>query len=119
MVSYAVLNYYKIIEIRHPGFEASSAWVAQNLPTVLASKSEEDRTKAFLAACGNEAPEKYIYAACRVAVAHASPNRVSDPDESKEIRRLHVAADVMRRLARRFIKHELGVSDSPLSEKVR
>lgn len=119
MVSYAVLNYYKIIEIRHPGFPASSQWVAQNLPVVLANRGEEDRTRAFLAACGAEAPETYIYAACRVAVAHASPNRVSDPDESLEIRRLHVAADVMRRLARRFIKHELGVSDSPLTDKVR
>ena len=54
----------------------------------------------------------YIYAACRVAVAHVSPNRPSDPDEFAELRRLHDAADVMRRLARRFIAVDLGVSDS-------
>lgn len=119
MVSYAVLNYYKIIEIKHHGHKASSAWVAQNLPVILAHKGDEERTRAFLSACGAEAPETYIYAACRVAVAHAAPNRVSDPDESAEIRRLYVAAGVMRKLARRFIKYELGVSDSPLTESVR
>jgi len=47
-----------------------------------------------------------------VAVAHVSPNRPSDPDEFAELRRLHDAADVMRRLARRFIAVDLGVSDS-------
>jgi hypothetical protein len=119
MVSYAVLNYYKIIELQHPGWKASSAWVASNLPDILNDPHDTHGVQAFIKACGTEAPEKYIYAACRVAVAHASLDRASDPDDALEIRRLHVAADVMRRLARRFIKRELGVSDSPLPEKVR
>lgn len=118
MVSYAVLNYYKIIEIRHAGWKASTKWVADNLPAILNDARDQHGIATFLAACGQEKPEMYIYAACRVAVAHASPNRPSDPDDADEQRRLHNAADVMRRLARRFIHTELGISDSPLSDRV-
>jgi hypothetical protein len=116
MVSYAVLNYYKIIEIRHPGWPASTKWVADNLPPILNDPSDQTGIATFLSACGQEVPEMYIYAACRVAVAHVSPNKPSDPDDLVELRRLHVAADVMRRLARRFISVELDVSDSPFGE---
>lgn len=116
MVSYAVLNYYKIIEIHHHGWPASTQWVADNLPPILNDPNDQRDIATFLAACGQEAPEMYIYAACRVAVAHVSPNRPSDPDDFDELRRLHNAADVMRRLARRFITLELGVSDSPFGE---
>lgn len=112
MVSYAVLNYYKIIEIQHPGQPDSTQWVSQNLPAILNDSHNQHGIQTFVAACGQEAPETYIYAACRVAVAHASPNRVSDPDEAAELERLHNAADIMRRLARRFIIDELGFSDS-------
>ena len=113
MISYAVLNYYKIIEIRHHGWPASTKWVAENLPPILDDPHDKHGIDTFLNACGAEKPEMYIYAACRSAVAHASPNRPSDPDDTMELRRLHNAADVMRRLARRFISLELGVSDSP------
>jgi len=117
MISYAVLNYYKIVEIRHLGWPASTKWVADNLPMVLDDPYDQKGIAKFLAACGQEKPEMYIYAACRVAVAHVSPNRPSDPDEFDELRRLHIAADVMRRLARRFISVELGVLDSPYGTK--
>lgn len=111
MVSYAVLNYYKIIELRHPGSNTSVPWVAANLPAVLNDQRDRHGIDIFLAACGEETPELYIYAACRVAVAHSSPNRVSDPDEAGELQRLHNAADIMRRLARLFILKELGFPD--------
>lgn len=117
MVSYAVLNYYKIIEIKHPKGPDSTNWVAENLPIILSDSYDQEAIQRFLTACGQDTPETYIYAACRVAVAHASPNRVSDPDEAAELRRLHNAADVMRRLARRFISVELGVSDCPIDEE--
>jgi hypothetical protein len=113
MISYAVPNYYKIIEIHHKGWPASTKWVADNLPTILDDPHNKDAIARFLAACGQEQPEMYIYGACRVAVAHASPNRPSDPDDAHELNRLHNAADVVRRLARRFISVELGVSDCP------
>lgn len=113
MISYAVLGYYKIIEIHHPSWKLATKWIAENLPPILTDAQDQHGVDKFLEACGEEKPEMYIYAACRSAVAHASPNRKSDPDDSMELRRLHNAADVMRRLARRFISIELGVSDSP------
>jgi len=112
LVSYAVLNYYKIIEIRYHGSKTSTQWVADNLSPVLNDPDDPHDGATFLAACGSESPEMYIYAACRVAVAHASPNRSSDPDALHELRRLHNAASIMRRLARHFIMTELKVSDS-------
>ena len=118
MISYAVLNYYKIIEIHHQGWPASTKWVADNLHAILNDPNDQAGIATFLAACGTEKPEMYIYAACRVAVAHVSPNRPSDPDDANEQRRLHNAADVMRRLARHFITTELGVSESPLCDAV-
>lgn len=119
MISYAVLNYYKIIEIHHERGPASTKWVADNLPAILGDPHSHEDISTFLTACGEEKPETYIYKACRVAVAHASHNRPSDPDEFFELRRLHNAANVMRRLARRFISQELGVSDSPFGRAVQ
>ena len=118
MISYAVLNYYKIIEIRHERSPASTKWVANNLPAILEGSDDRQGIATFLAACGEENPETYIYKACRVAVAHTSLDRPSDPDEFAELRRLHNAADVMRLLARRFISSELGISDLPFGETV-
>jgi hypothetical protein len=111
MVSYAVLNYYKIIELRHAGSPASTKWIAENLPNIMDDDHDQHGITDFRTACGNESPEMYIYAACRVAVAHASPNRPSDPDDVAEIQRLHNAADIMRRLARHFIIYDLNFSD--------
>lgn len=117
LVSYAVLNYYKIIEIRHHGFPAAAKWLTENLPQILSQPSERELAAAFLKACGEEEPQIYIYAACRVAVAHASPNRPSDPDDEIELRRLHNAASIMRLLARHFIRKDLGFSDSPFGDR--
>jgi hypothetical protein len=44
---------------------------------------------------------------------HSSVTNPSDPDELPELRRLHVAAHILRALARRFIRDELGVSECP------
>lgn len=111
MVSFAVLNYYKIIEIHHPGKIASKKWVADNLPTVIDNTHDKENIKKFLETCGNEKPEDYIYLACRVAVAHASRDRLSDPDEASELNRLYNAAAVMRYLARYFIMTELEITE--------
>ena len=113
MISYAVLNYYKIIEIRYPDGPDTRDWFAKNFPTVRDDPHDQHGILEFLAACGQEPPQRYIYKACRIATAHASNKHPSDPDDITELRRLHIAADVLRRLARLFITTELGVSDSP------
>lgn len=113
MISYAVLNFYKIIEIRYPKGPDARDWIARIFPTVRDDPHDQHGIPEFLAACGQELPERYIYKACRVAVAHASEDYPSDPDDTSELRRLHNAADVLRRLARLLITAELGISDSP------
>jgi hypothetical protein len=60
---------------------------------------------------GTTEPHEYIYNSCRVAVAHAGKYSKSDPDDASELRRLHVAADIMRVLARHFIEAEFKISD--------
>lgn len=110
MISYAVLNYFKVIELRFHNGPLAKDWIRKNFDSI-SLKSDRDPMERFLAVCGSEPPEEYIYKACRNAVAHASPRHRSDPDHLDELRRLHAAADIMRRLARHFIKSELGVSD--------
>lgn len=111
LVSYSVLSYFKIIEIRYPDGARARQWIAENFSAVWNADQGRDDLKQFMTACGDENPADYIYNACRVAVAHASVKHPSDPDEADEIRRLYTASDVLRRLARSMISQELGVSD--------
>jgi hypothetical protein len=116
LVSYAVLSYYKIIEIRHPDPGDVTAWLKTNFGAASGDIPTEVLVR-FNAERGTVAPEDHINRAYRIAVAHAKPKKTqpSDPDCFNEVRRLHTAADVLRPLARYFIKHELGVSDSKWS----
>ena len=113
LISYAVLSYYKIVELKHRGKSEARSWFETNYAAL-----KDDRTLAsdiarFEKECGTEKPGDYLYRACRVAVAHANKPFSSDPDDVDELRRLHVAAHVLRALARRFVQNELGVSDCP------
>lgn len=110
-VSYAVLNFYKIIEIRNHGKETVRSWFQENFETLRQENVENNDIKKFLSLCGGEPPHKYIHDSCRIAVAHAGKRSKSDPDDANEIVRLHTAARVMHLLARRFIKNEFGLSD--------
>ena len=118
MISYAVLSYFKVLEVRYPEGKFIKPWIAEKFP-LLGNGEDDDRMDALLNACGDEAVEEYLWKACRVAVAHVREKHPSDPDSAHELRRLHNAAGIMRRLARYFIREELGVSDSPFREAVR
>lgn len=111
LVSYAVLSYYKIIELRHKGKSEAKTWFRDNFETLRQDGTLSSRIAAFEAACGTERPHDYLYRACRTAVAHANKPFSTDPDDFHELRRLHVAANILRTLARLFIQNELGVSD--------
>jgi hypothetical protein len=111
LVSYAVLSYYKIIELKHKGRGDTKAWLRGNFEALKLERSLAGDISRFTAACGSEKPSEYLYRACRVAVAHANQPYSSDPDDANELRRLHVAASILRALARRFIESELGVSN--------
>lgn len=111
LISYAILSYYKIIELRYKGKSEARTWFRDNFKTLKQDRNLSNEIAAFEEACGNEKPHDHLYRACRTAVAHANKPFSSDPDDFHELRRLHVAADILRALARLFIQNELGVSD--------
>lgn len=115
MISYAVLSYFKVLEIRYPHGVNIRPWIAQTFP-LLHDMLNSAELEAVLTASGGEAIEQYLWKACRVAVAHVRADDPSDPDIIEEQHRLHDAATIMRNLARHFILKELGVSDSPFSD---
>lgn len=110
--SYAVLSYFKVIEIKYQTGDKAKRWIGRNFALISSSSGSDPQIKHFIAASHGRAPEDYIYEACRVAVAHASTKHPSDADEADEITRLYSASYVLRLLARRLITEELGVSDS-------
>lgn len=112
MISYAVLSYFKVLEVRYPEGKFIKPWIAKKSPLILEDRID-DSMDAVLKAGGEETIEEYLWKACRVAVAHVREKHPSDPDSALELRRLNNAAGIMRRLARHFIREELGVSDSP------
>jgi hypothetical protein len=114
-ISYAVLNYYKIIEIRNHSKEAVRRWFRIHFEVLYAKYKGNDDIDQFLMLCGKESPDKYIHNSCRIAVAHAGKHSKSDPDDAHETVRLHTAARVMHLLARRFIEQEFAISDSRYS----
>lgn len=115
LISYAILSYYKVLEIKFKDADGKKVreWIASNYPALKADKFLSHELAAFERECGNDEPQKYLNRACRVAVAHSSVDHPSDPDELIEIRRLHIAAKILRALARRFISEELRVSECP------
>lgn len=112
MVSYAVLNFFRIIEIKHPGKGPAKNWFRDNFAILRNEPCYSDALRRFSEICANEQPHEYLYKACRVAVSHAGKDSKSDPDDANELTRLHKAAEILRILARHFIRIELGVSDS-------
>jgi hypothetical protein len=115
MVSYAVLNFFKVVEIGHKGRGDVKNWFRDNFDLLKQQPIHRSEFEKFLELCNGEQPHEYIYAACRVAVAHAGKKSKSDPDDANELVRLHTAADVLRVLARHFIASELKVSESIFS----
>lgn len=111
MVSYAVLNFFKVIELKYDERNGVKNWFRDNFDIVKRSFGFTDSFERFAKFCGSEKPHEYIYKACRIAVAHANKHSRSDPDDVQELQRLHVAADVLRAFARHFIKVELKISD--------
>lgn len=107
LVSYAVLNYYKIIEIRN---KETLKWLAAAFP-VVEPRLRDEVLREFHKERGSRSVERHIFVAHRTAVAHANDGKKSDPDSSSEIIRLHIAAEILRELARHFIASELRVSD--------
>jgi len=115
LVAYAVLSYVKAIELRHD--QKMEIWFKDNWEAFKGEGHYAEEIEWLEEACNGLEPSKYLWKLCRVAVAHATVshgglNHLSDPDDFKELRRLHIAAVVIRGLTRFFIGKELGVSES-------
>jgi hypothetical protein len=109
-IGQAVLNYYRIIEIKNPIRGDVKNWFRDNFEVLRADAAHSEIVKRFLDHCGLKKPHEYIHESCRVAVSHANKDSKSDPDDAHEVIRLHSAADVMQLLARRFIEKEFAIS---------
>jgi hypothetical protein len=103
LTAFAVLSYFKVIEIKFADkSERAKRWIKREYPNLRDGLTTDLRWQAFEAAAGN-APEDYIWEACRTAVAHASVKKPSNSDDMAELSRLSSAAFVLRHLARRMI----------------
>lgn len=111
LISYAVLAYYKIIELKYAGRSAARIWLQNNYSKLENLSYLEGVRTRFEAARGSESAGNYLYRACRTAVAHANKPFSSDPDDFEELKRLNISALILRELARTFIRDELGVPD--------
>jgi len=114
-ISYAILSYYKITELKFGDFEGPKVrnWIANKYQGLKLEKTLLREINEFEKERGNEEPQNYLGGAWRVAVAHSSMKHPSDPDDLPELRRLHVAAQILRALARHFIREELSISECP------
>ncbi|MBJ7413093.1 MAG: hypothetical protein JHD15_22425 [Phenylobacterium sp.] len=111
LVSYAVLSFYKVLEIRFAKYDVLQKWIARVLPDVRAGHHDPELWTRFDLSRGEELPEAYIRKAYRTAAAHAATGQPSDEDESDELLRLATGADVLRALARKLMIEELRIDE--------
>jgi hypothetical protein len=111
LISYAVLNYYKIIELTQRDRAATKNWFRDNFAHARSFEHLRRSLEDFDRLRGTTQPHEYIHKSCRIAVAHAGKDSRSDPDDASELQRLHAAADIMQVLARHCIETEFKISD--------
>lgn len=106
---YSFLSFYKVIESQFRKGEERKAWIADNLSYLTdraANRVLEIREM------GSDVGE-HIYLSGRCAVAHATLDRTDtiNPDNAEDLDRISKDLVVIRALADRFIRKELGVPD--------
>ncbi len=119
--SFEVLSFFKVFEVRRrtqpPEINPTKVWIAEIFED--ASRSiRAEVLELFHAERGSKSIEDYIFDNYRVATAHTSKNYPSDADAYPELNRLHVGAQVMKALARYFIRSNFKLSDSFYSDEI-
>ena len=118
-----VLSFFKVFETGFKHFNSreigpkTRGWIKEVFDDACKDLRPE-RLKRFDEDRQEKTVEKYVYENCRVAAAHASKKFASDADMSSETRRLSVAAEIMRALARHYIRTAFSFSDSYLSDEI-
>lgn len=109
---YAVLGYYKILEIKFPRGEERRRWIEARLEQMLEGDELPDLQR-LVPEAGNTAKAiaAFMYTEGRNAVAHMKFENSIDPDDVNQLHRLSLALPVFRKMARAFIIEELGISD--------
>ena len=114
--SYAVLSFFKVLELGYRETDRVKKWIGRTFPFLEETYADDSRMKAFVNDRGTASSEDYIWEACRLAVAHASVRRPTDADDAQEIRRLSAASYVLQISARRFISERYQISESPFAD---
>lgn len=116
---YALLGFYKILEMPfgNNGGKKREEWMEKTIQAMLGvsgiPKPVQDYGGNFQNAFGKTAAEiqKSLYKECRLAIAHASTNPALDPDNVTSLRKLSLAIDLMRELARVLIRDKFGIPE--------
>ena len=114
IVSQAVLSFFKVFEMWRDARRAKK-WI-KRVFTDACADVHEHALEQFHSDRKEIEIEDYCYN-CRVAAAHASKAYQSDADISRETHRLSVAADIIKALARHYIRTTFDFSDSYLSDE--
>lgn len=115
IASQEVLSFFKAFEMKREAKEVK-LWIS-DVFIEACIESHEEVLEQFHDDRQDVSVEEYVYRNCRVASAHASKDFPSDADMWSETRRLSVAAEVMRALARYFIRTKFQFSDSYLNDE--
>lgn len=104
-VAYKVLGFLEIINIRYSDEPSQKRYINGALP-FLDGRLSGPRLSVFQ----QQHPDvgAYLYESGRYAVAHASIQPLVNPDNTDDIARLNADVDLIRDLARHYIKYELG-----------
>lgn len=114
IASQEVLSFFKVFEMRRDARKAKT-WIKRVFTDACADVHE--RTLEQFHSDRKELEiEDYCYN-CRVAAGHASKKFKSDADKSSESRRLSVAAEIMRALARHYIRTKYHFSETYFSDE--
>ncbi|MEL6913693.1 MAG: methylamine utilization protein MauJ [Pseudomonadota bacterium] len=114
IASQEVLSFFKVFEMRRDARKAKK-WIKCVFADACANVHERT-LEQFRSDRGEFEIEDYCYN-CRVAAGHASKKFKSDADKSFETRRLSVAAEIMRALARHYIRTKYHFSDTYFSDE--
>jgi hypothetical protein len=111
---YAVLGYYKVIETTLDGLERGR-FLNREAARLLDNEYLDSYSLRLIGFDAKPDPEhlaNFLRVEGRLAVAHANKEPTVDPDDFMQQRKMSVAATILRDVARRYMRSELGISEN-------
>jgi hypothetical protein len=110
---YAVVGFYRILELTWPDGKARGTLIEHHLGDILSG----DTIWGWLQRAGGysgdltpSAVATYLREQCRHAAAHARSNPIINPDDASHQYQMGAAATLLRKLARQAMQADLGIS---------